>query len=283
MKKYAEKIDELYYSLGNFSKEFKLVLKSLDKEDQNIFIEELYESITLDGVNDKIKEETEKALKGGYSVYKFRYAKEDIEFATNAEKISGENLFKDEEDKLKYRATYEFHKRKKQEVYFATTEVEKLLESITDRVKIDSSISTVEDLNIKYKFQWEPLCFYEETLPKKVLNRFLIIEEFKSCFYSEADYNSFKKNSFSYSNKKGEFKYLDIPLVNGKKKDLEKKFYKLFVLVSELKNKYHEKAYNIKKARFAEVLMANFNDFRKNTIDEESFILDRKTTISRMR
>lgn len=281
MYKYATKIDEIYYSLGEFKTDFKTFLKKLSIEEQKIFIHELYFSVTLDGVNDKIEHETKLAIQN-INNYNFRYSDLDYSDAIKNETTSGERLFKNIDDGLKYRATYYFHERKRHEVFSALSHIETLYESITSRTPIKpSSDSFIDD--VPYKFAWKPLSFPEKAFSKRKLLEFLRIENFRDCFYIDAHYDVFKSNSFTYLNEGSKHEILSVPIISDHKNTMAVKMQKLFSLTKEFKNDYSVKEFDFRKSRFAEVLMANFKDFRFNTINDESFILDRKTTESRMR
>ena len=281
MSQFSDKIEELYYSTGEFKSDFKSYLKSLSIEDQKVFIEELYASVTLDGVNDKIESETKLAIQN-INDYKFRFAEHDYKEAVAGEPTSGERLFNKQEDGLKYRATYYFHERKRHEVYFALNQIELLYKSITNRIPLKPSSDNFID-DVTYKFDWKPLSFPEKAFSKRKLQEFLRIENFRECFYIDSHYDVFKSNSFTYFNEDGKHQFLSIPIIGDQKNAMAEKMQKLFDLTKQFKSDYSRKEYDFRKPRFAEVLMANFKDFRGNTKDETSYKLDLKTTLSRMR
>jgi len=282
MKMFTSKINELYFSIGNFKPEFKDFLKSLTAENQLIFLQELYEDITLFGIEDKIDSEMENALVDGVDSFKFRFAGEDMETALESEKRTTERLFKSEVEGQKYRATYYFLERKKREVYFALNDVEKLYKSVAGRVPLKPSIDNLIG-KIDFEFEWKPLSFPPKAFSTNKLKQFLRLENFRSCFYTDSHYDIFKSNSFTYFNQDEKHGILSIPIVTGKKNTIAKKFQSLYSLTSTFRADYNVTQYDYRRERFAKVIMANFIEYRKNTIDTTTFQSDLKTTLSRMR
>lgn len=277
MKTFEKEIDDLFNSTGFFPNEYTNLLDKLNLEDQRIFFTELYKRVTSD------EYKRHQGNEGfGVNIVKdkrvYHFSKDDMILAKKSTPCVGEALLKgmgaDENECLKYRATFVFHERKRREIEFEASSIAKLFKSITTREKSNISFESLIDKDSIYKnIDFEFLVFPSK-FNKDALLEFLKKEDFKTCFNLPEHYQHFKSNSFMSLAERKKPRVLNIPLDQGKKRILAKKLYKLYSKFESQNKDYSE--LDLTKSAYAKILMCNFSEFRKNLGNNASF----ETTLS---
>ena len=265
MRNFEIEIDNLFKSTGFFPEEFTTLLDSLSIEEQPIFITNLYKRITTTQYQRQQGKE-QFGVKKVNGKRLFRFSQEDMKQAEGLIPLAGETILtamREEKDCLKYRATYVFHERKRNEIEFATPEIEQLYQSIINRVEIKNTIQELVDKTSLYSNKLFHFLEFPTEFSDNKLRRFLKDNNFEECFIYKEHYNYFKINTFKLFAEAEKPIVLKIPLVKGKKTALAHKMYQLYKLY-EAENMNYSKL-DLSKWAYAQILMCNFSEFRKNT------------------